>query len=118
KKATAKQIREDSGITIKPISIYATERIVRFAFDYARQYGRKMVAAIHKANIQKFTDGLFLDVARRVAKENPDIEFEDYIVDNTCMQLVARPERFDVLVLPNLYGDIVSDCCAGLVGGL
>jgi isocitrate dehydrogenase (NAD+) len=118
KETTGRQIREDSGITVKPISIYASRRIVKYAFDYARENGRKMVAAIHKANIQKFSDGLFLDVARQVAKEYPDIEFEDYIVDNTCMQLVARPERFDVLVLPNLYGDVVSDLCAGLVGGL
>ena len=96
-----------------------TKRIVRFAFDYARRYGRKKVTAVHKANIMKFSDGLFLATAREVAEgEYPDIEFEDRIVDNLCMQLVGRPEEYDVLVLPNLYGDIVSDLCAGLVGGL
>ncbi len=115
---TGKTIREDSGISIKPISVTGTKRIVRFAFDYARQYGRKKITAVHKANIMKFTDGLFLSTAREVAAENPDIEFEDRIVDNLSMQLVQRPEEYDVLVLPNLYGDIVSDLCAGLIGGL
>ena len=96
-----------------------TKRIVRFAFDYARTYGRRKVTAVHKANIMKFSDGLFLAAAREVAQqEYPDIEFDDRIVDNCCMQLVGRPEEYDVLVLPNLYGDIVSDLCAGLVGGL
>ncbi len=112
------RIREDSGITIKPISIFGSERIVRYAFEYAKANGRKRVWAIHKANIQKHSDGLFLDVARKVAVDYPDIEFEDRIVDNICMQLVARPEESDVLVLPNLYGDILSDLCSGLVGGL
>lgn len=112
------KIRPDSGISIKPISVYASERIVNFAFQYAQQYGRKKVTAVHKANIMKFTDGLFLEVAREVAKKYPDIEFEDRIVDNMCMQLVQKPEIYDVLVLPNLYGDIISDLCAGLVGGL
>ena len=91
---------------------------MRFAFDYARRQGRHKVTAVHKANIMKFSDGLFLRVAREVAEEYPDIEFEDRIVDNMCMQLVQKPELYDVLVLPNLYGDIVSDLCAGLVGGL
>jgi len=112
------KIRKDSGISIKPISVFGTERIVKFAFDYARKVGRKKVTAVHKANIQKYSDGLFLEVARNVAKQYSDIEFDDRIVDNMCMQLVQRPEEYDVLVLPNLYGDIVSDLCAGLVGGL
>jgi isocitrate dehydrogenase (NAD+) len=112
------RIREGSGISIKPISITATQRIVRFAFQYARDNNRRKVTAIHKANIMKFTDGLFLETARKTAEEYPDIEFEDRIVDNICMQLVQKPELYDVLVLPNLYGDIVSDLAAGLVGGL
>jgi len=112
------KIRPDSGISIKPISVYGSQRIVDFAFQYARKYGRKKVTAVHKANIMKFTDGLFLEVAREVAKKYNDIEFEDRIVDNMCMQLVQKPEIYDVLVLPNLYGDIISDLCAGLVGGL
>jgi isocitrate dehydrogenase (NAD+) len=111
-------IRRDSGISVKPISISGTRRIVQFAFDYARANGRGKVTAVHKANIMKFTDGLYLQVAREVAAENDDVEFEDRIVDNLCMQLVQRPEEYDVLVLPNLYGDIVSDLAAGLVGGL
>lgn len=109
---------QETGVSIKPISISGTERIVRYAFEYARQYGRKKVTAVHKANIMKYTDGLFLEHARRVAQEFPDIEFEDRIVDNMCMQLVQKPELYDVLVLPNLYGDILSDLAAGLVGGL
>ena len=113
-----RKIREDSGISIKPISVFGTERIVRFAFEYAKKYGRKKVTAVHKANIMKFTDGLFLEVAREVAKRYPGIEFDDRIVDNMTMQLVMNPEQFDVLVLPNLYGDILSDLCSGLVGGL
>ncbi len=117
-KSAAKKIRPDSGISIKPISVFGTERIVKFAFEYARKYHRKKVTAVHKANIMKFTDGLFLEVAREVAKKYPDIEFEDRIVDNMCMQLVQYPEMYDVLVLPNLYGDILSDLCAGLIGGL
>src|SRR2546421_7143402 len=111
-------VRSDSGISIKPISITGTRRIVQFAFDYARRNGRRKVTAVHKANIMKFTDGLYLRVAREVAEENLDIEFDDRIVDNMCMQLVQRPEEYDVLVLPNLYGDIVSDLCAGMIGGL
>jgi isocitrate dehydrogenase (NAD+) len=113
-----KKIRDDSGITIKPISVFGSQRVVRAAFNYARDNGRRKVTAVHKANIQKFTDGLFLHVAQDVAKEYPDIEFEDRIVDNMCMQLVQKPELYDVMVLPNLYGDIVSDLGAGLIGGL
>lgn len=116
--ATADKIHKDSGISLKVISEPASRRIVKFAFDYARAHKRKRVTAGHKANIMKFSDGLFLAVAREVAKSYPDIEFNDVIVDNLCMQLARRPQQFDVLVLPNLYGDIVSDLCAGLVGGL
>ncbi|MBN1510273.1 MAG: NADP-dependent isocitrate dehydrogenase [Sedimentisphaerales bacterium] len=113
-----RKIGPDAGISIKPISVAGTNRIVRFAFDYARKMGRKKVTSVHKANIMKFSDGLWLEVSREVAKDYPDIEFEDRIVDNMCMQLVQKPELYDVLVLPNLYGDILSDLCAGLVGGL
>ena len=109
---------DDAGISIKPISITGTRRIVQFAFDYARRNGRRKVTAVHKANIMKFTDGLYLHVAREVAEQNSDIEFDDRIVDNMCMQLVQRPEEYDVLVLPNLYGDVLSDLCAGMIGGL
>src|SRR5947208_11333620 len=112
------KIREVSGISIKPISEAGTRRVVQFAFDYARGNGRRRVTSVHKANIMKHTDGLWLDVSRQVAAENSDIEFDDRIVDNMCMQLVQKPELYDVLVLPNLYGDIVSDLGAGLVGGL
>jgi len=111
-------ITPDSGISIKPISVRATERIVRFAFEYARTLGRKKVTSVHKANIMKHTDGLWLEVSRQVASGYPDIAFEDRIVDNMCMQLIQKPQLYDVLVLPNLYGDIISDLCAGLVGGL
>jgi len=117
-KHSKKKIGPDAGVSIKPITVTATERIVRFAFDYARKNGRKKVTSVHKANIMKFSDGLWLEVSREVAKAYPDIEFEDRIVDNMCMQLVQKPELYDVLVLPNLYGDIVSDLCAGLIGGL
>jgi isocitrate dehydrogenase (NAD+) len=113
-----RRIREDSGISIKPISITGTRRIARFAFDYARAYGRKKVTAVTKANIMKHTDGLFYAVSREVAKEYPEIEYDEYLVDNMSMQLVQKPENFDVLLLPNLYGDILSDLAAGLVGGL
>ncbi len=116
--ATDSEVREDSGISLKVISEMASRRIVRFAFEYARTHERKKVTAVHKANIMKFSDGLFLATARKVAEEYPYIEFEDRIVDNLCMQLVKRPQQFDVLVLPNLYGDLISDLCAGLVGGL
>jgi isocitrate dehydrogenase (NAD+) len=113
-----KLAHDDAGISIKPISITGTRRIVQFAFDYARRNGRRKVTAVHKANIMKFSDGLYLNVARQVAAENDDIEFDDRIVDNMCMQLVQRPEEYDVLVLPNLYGDVLSDLCAGMIGGL
>jgi isocitrate dehydrogenase (NAD+) len=108
----------DAGISIKPISITGTRRIFEFAFDYARRMGRRKITCVHKANIMKFSDGLWLHTAREVALENDDIEFDDRIVDNMCMQLVQRPEEYDVLVLPNLYGDVLSDLCAGMVGGL
>ena len=118
KRLNGKDIRPDSGLSIKAISTTGTTRIVKYAFEYARKHGRKKVTAVHKANILKFSDGLFLEVAREVAKGYTDIEFEDRIVDNMCMQLVQKPELYDVLVLPNLYGDILSDLGAGLVGGL
>lgn len=112
------RIRSDSGISIKPISVTGSENIVRFAFEYARKNNRKKVTGVHKANIMKYSDGLFLEVFKKVASKYDDIESEDRIVDNMCMQLVQKPELYDVLVLPNLYGDIVSDLAAGLVGGL
>ena len=112
-------IRPDSAISLKPISAGASERIARFAFEYAVRHGRKKVTAVQKANIMKFTDGLFLETVRRVAAEyEGKVEFEDRLIDNLCMQLVQKPQAYDVLVLPNLYGDIISDLCAGLVGGL
>jgi len=118
-KYSQKKIRKDSGISIKPISKYASQRIVRFAFEYAVKYQRKKVTVVHKANIMKFTDGLFLKTARQVASDYADkIIFEEAIVDNMAMQLVQKPKNYDVMVLPNLYGDIISDLCAGLVGGL
>jgi isocitrate dehydrogenase (NAD+) len=108
----------DVGISIKPISVEGTRRIVRFAFEYARAHGRRKVTAVHKANIMKFSDGLFLEVAHDVAKEYLDVEFSARIVDDMCMQLVKYPAQYDVLVLPNLYGDIISDLAAGMIGGL
>ncbi len=118
-KSTGKKIRPDSGISIKPISIEGTKKIVKFAFEYAVKHNRKKVTAITKANILKFSDGLFYAAAREVAKEyEGKIEYEERLIDNMCMQLVQKPELYDVLVLPNLYGDILSDLCAGLVGGL
>jgi isocitrate dehydrogenase (NAD+) len=116
--ATGKELNKDSAVSLKVISQTASRRIVKFAFEYARQNGRKRVTAIHKANILKFSDGLFLETAREVAKEYSDIEFNDMLVDATCMELVRKPHTFDVLVLPNLYGDIISDLCAGLCGGM
>jgi isocitrate dehydrogenase (NAD+) len=116
--ATRKSIRPDSGLSIKPISVTASARVVNFAFNYARTHGRRKVTAVHKANIMKFTDGLFLQVAEEIAKEHPDVQFNDRIVDNMSMQLVQNPREYDVIVTPNLYGDILSDLCAGLVGGL
>jgi len=113
-----KEVREDSGISLKVISREGSARILRFAFEYARQNRRKKVTAVHKANILKFSDGLFLATAKQIAKDYPKVEFEDMIVDNLAMQLVKKPQQYDVLVAPNLYGDIISDLCAGLVGGL
>jgi isocitrate dehydrogenase (NAD+) len=114
-----KKIRSDSGISIKPISKYASERIIRFAFEYALKLNRKKVTVVTKANIMKFTDGLFLKTARQVAQKYIGrIVFEEVLVDNMAMQLVQKPQNFDMLLLPNLYGDIISDLCAGLVGGL
>ncbi|OGR95021.1 MAG: isocitrate dehydrogenase [Elusimicrobia bacterium RIFCSPLOWO2_01_FULL_64_13] len=113
------RIREDSAISIKPISRTGSRRIVKFAFDYAVKNGRRKVTAVTKANIMKCTDGLFFDAAREVAKSyEGKIEYEERLIDNMCMQLVQKPELYDVIVLPNLYGDILSDLCAGLVGGL
>ena len=112
------RVPSQSGISIKPLSVAGSRRIVEFAFDYARRNGRRKITAVHKANIMKFSDGLFLRIAREVAEENADLEFEDRIVDNLCMQLVQRPEEYDLLVLPNLYGDVLSDLCAGMIGGL
>jgi len=111
-------IPDQAAEAIRIITRRASERVVRFAFEYAKVNGRKLVTAIHKANILKLTDGLFLRVAKQVAAAYPEIAFNDRIVDNACMQLVQRPHEYDVLVLPNLFGDIVSDLCSGLVGGL
>jgi isocitrate dehydrogenase (NAD+) len=113
-----KKIREGSGISIKPMSEFGSERIIRYAFEYARSNGRKRVHCVTKSNIMKHTDGLFLSVFREVAKDYPDIEPWENLVDATCMGLIQRPEEWDVLVLPNLYGDILSDLTAGMVGGL
>lgn len=111
-------VGDDAAESIKIITRKGSTRIVRFAFDYAREHKRRKVTAVHKANIMKCTDGLFLSVAREIAEEYPEIEFEDRIVDNMSMQLVKKPELYDVMVMPNLYGDILSDICAGLIGGL
>ena len=113
-----RQVDEDTAESIKIITRKASTRIVEFAFDYAIKNNRKLVTAVSKANICKLSDGLFLEAAREVAKKYPQIEYKEILVDNLCMQLVQKPEQFDVLVLPNLYGDIVSDLCAGLIGGL
>lgn len=117
-KKTGKTIRQDSAISLKPISSYASKRIAEFAFAYASNNKRKKVTAVHKANIMKFTDGLFLKSVEEVSRKFKSIQFEDRIVDNMCMQLVTKPELYDVIVCPNLYGDIISDLCSGLVGGL
>ncbi|HZU69389.1 MAG TPA: isocitrate/isopropylmalate dehydrogenase family protein [Ktedonobacteraceae bacterium] len=117
-RTTGMHLDNESAISIKFISVMATRRIVKFAFEYARANGRRKVTAVHKANIMRYSDGLFLAIAQEVAKEYHDIQFEDRIVDNMCMQLVQKPEQYDVLVLPNLYGDIISDLSAGLIGGL
>ncbi|MCL4473395.1 MAG: isocitrate/isopropylmalate dehydrogenase family protein [Actinobacteria bacterium] len=111
-------VGEDAAESIKIITRKASERVARFAFEYATAHKRRKVTAVHKANIMKMSDGLFLESVRHVSESYKDIEFEDRIVDNMCMQLVQKPELYDVMVLPNLYGDIVSDLCAGLVGGL
>ncbi len=113
-----RQIDKDTAESIKIITRNASTRIVEFAFEYAIKNNRKLVTAVSKANICKLSDGLFLECAREVAKKYPQIEYKEILVDNLCMQLVQKPEQFDVLVLPNLYGDIVSDLCAGLIGGL
>ena len=113
-----RRIRDDAGISIKPISIFGTQRVFRFAFQWAIDNGRHKVTAVHKANIMKYTDGLWLRLAQEISQEFPQIEFEDRIVDNMAMQLVQKPELYDVMVMPNLYGDILSDLCAGLTGGL
>jgi isocitrate dehydrogenase (NAD+) len=117
-RCTGHHLDSESALSVKYISVAATRRIVRFAFEYARANGRRKVTAVHKANIMRLSDGLFLATAHEVAKEFSDIQFEDRIVDNMCMQLVQKPELYDVLVLPNLYGDIISDLSAGLIGGL
>ena len=118
-KLSKNKIRKDSAISIKPISKFGSERIVRFAFDYAVKHDRKKVTAVTKANIMKFTDGLFFETAREVAKKyEGKVEYEERLIDNMCMQLVQKPHLYDVICLPNLYGDILSDLCAGLVGGL
>lgn len=113
-----RMVDDDTAEAIKRITRGGSERIARFAFEYARAEGRRKVTAVHKANIMKYADGLFLEAARAVAQAYPEIEFEDRLVDNMCMQLVQKPELYDVMVLPNLYGDIISDLCAGLIGGL
>jgi len=112
------KIYDDAGISIKPISITGTRRFAKFGFEYARKHKRKKVTAVAKANIMKYTDGLYYEVCRQVAKDYPDLQYEEMLVDNMCMQLVQKPELYDVLLCPNLYGDILSDLCAGLVGGL
>ena len=114
---TGTVVRADSGISVKEITERGSERIARFAFSWARDHGRRRVTASHKANIMKFSDGLFLEVARRVAAGFPDVAFDDRIIDALCLQLVQAPERFDVLVMPNMYGDLVSELCAGMIGG-
>ncbi len=114
---TGQTIRSDSGISVKQISASGTDRIVRFAFEWALAHGRSRVTAAHKANIMKFSDGLFLEVAREVAAAFPTVAFDDRIIDALCMQLIQAPERFDVLVLPNMYGDLVAELAAGLIGG-
>src|SRR5262249_34140501 len=115
---TGHHLDPDSAISLKYISAMASRRIVKFAFEFARANNRHKVTAVHKANIMRLSDGLFLSTAHEVSREYPDIQYEDRIVDNMCMQLVQKPELYDVLVLPNLYGDIISDLSAGLIGGL
>jgi isocitrate dehydrogenase (NAD+) len=115
---STRKVRADSAIAIKAISIFGSQRVIRFAFEYARANGRRKVTLVHKANIMKWADGLFLHLGQEIARDYPDVECDDRIVDNMCMQLVQKPELYDVMVMPNLYGDILSDLCAGLVGGL
>ncbi len=115
---TGRETREDAGFTIKPISVTGARRIVRFAFGFVRANDRRRITLGHKASIMRFSDGLFLSIGREEAAANPDVAFEDLEVDELAMHLALEPERFDVLLLPNLYGDILSDLCAGLVGGL
>jgi isocitrate dehydrogenase (NAD+) len=115
--STGRRIRRDSGLSVKAITEHGSERVCRFAFELAATTGRAKVTAGHKANIQKFSDGLFLEVARRVARDHPEVDFEDRIIDALCMQLLRTPGAFDVLVLPNLYGDIVAELGAGMIGG-
>ena len=111
-------ITPDVAESIKVITRRGSERVIRFAFEYVRKNARRKLTVVHKANIMKMTDGLFLDTARELSEEYPDVEFEERIVDNMCMQLVQKPWLYDVMVMPNLYGDIISDLCAGLIGGL
>jgi isocitrate dehydrogenase (NAD+) len=112
------KLPQDSAIAIKDISEHGSTRLLKAAFEYARKFRRKKVSVVHKANIMKLTDGLFLQIAREMSGSYPELEFDDVIIDNMALQLVKNPEKYDVLALPNLYGDIISDLCAGLVGGL
>lgn len=112
------QVNPDTVHAIKIVTRQASERIIRDAFEYAKKNGRKKVTCIHKANILKMSDGMFLSIFKEIAKEYPEIEGDDKIIDNTCMQLVMNPNQFDVMVMQNLYGDILSDLCSGLIGGL
>jgi isocitrate dehydrogenase (NAD+) len=116
--ATGKNVRKDTGFSFKMISKTGTRRIVDFAFKYAQANQREKVTAAHKANIMRSSDGLFLEVARGVARKYPDIQFDDVIIDTLCMRLVRDPQQFDIIVLPNLYGDFISELCAGIIGGL
>ena len=112
------RVSEDTGFSLKVASEHCIRRIVQFAFEYARSHGRKKVSIVHKANILRATDAFFLDVAQKVARGYPDVQFDDVIIDTLCMRLVRNPEQFDMLVLSNLYGDFISELCAGLVGGM
>jgi len=116
-KLSSKRIREDSAIGIKAISVKGCGQIIEFAFNYAQTHGRQKITVVHNANVMQFTDGLFLDIAREVAKEFPDIEFADQVVGEVCMQLTQQPQDYDVLVMPNLYGEILSNLCTGMIGG-
>jgi isocitrate dehydrogenase (NAD+) len=118
RRLSGREVREDAGFTVKPISVTGARRIVRFAFEFVREFGRRRVTLGHKANIMRFSDGLFLSIGQEEAASNADVGFEDMQIDQLSMRLTREPEVFDVLLLPNLYGDILSDLCAGLVGGL